>query len=159
MRLSVSSQKQDQCDKGNLSPFQFHCRAESGCLCSLAVHWRSSVSSLGLGYIELPASSSRVLNSKRLPLLRRTRCSPTWQQRGEECPAAVPGVAFVPNQAGGSRLCPAPAFVPSSVVQRSPFGGPRPHQTQPLDSHFLPQKRRVQSRIWQSRHGVGEESV
>lgn len=65
MRLSVSSQKRDQCDKGNLSPFLFHCRAESGCLCSLAVHGRSWFSSLGLGYSALPASSSRVLNSKR----------------------------------------------------------------------------------------------
>lgn len=93
-------------------PFPFHCRAESRCPCSLAVHWGSSFSSLDLGYSELPAGSSKVLNSKRLPLLRGARCSPTWQRRGEECPATVPGVAFVPNQAGGPRLCPAPAFVP-----------------------------------------------
>lgn len=125
-------------------PLPIHCRAESGCFCSLAVHWQSQIASLGLGYSELwPASSSKALNGKRLPLPRGTRCSPTWQRRDEECPATVPGVAFVPNQAGGPRLCPAPAFVPSSAVKRSPFGGPRPHQTQPLDSHFLPQERRV----------------
>lgn len=74
-------------------------------------------------------------------LARRTRCYPRGIGEARSVPPLPRVWSLFPIGLGAQGFVPAPAFVPFSAAQSSPFGGPRPHQTQPLDSHFLPLKK------------------